>query len=56
MSTAVTNCVKPKFTLDISGGAVTQKVLSGLTVYTIYPQLANFLYVYVRKNVEISWQ
>jgi len=50
MPIAVTNSLKPKFTLDISGGAVTQNVLYGLTAYTIYPQFANFLYVYVRKK------
>jgi len=37
----------------LQGGAGTQNVLGGLTVY---PHVANFPYVCVRKNVEISWQ
>jgi len=37
----------------VQGGAVTLNVFGGLTVC---PQVANFLYVYVRNLVEISWQ
>jgi len=36
-----------------AGGAVALSVFGGLTAY---PQIANFLYVYVQKIVEISWQ